>query len=56
MRIADKRGEHTLLEGLETLKGDLELVLVNELGGVVQDLDAQQRDDRHCDGVVCLRR
>ena len=43
--------ERTLLERLEAFEGNLELVLVEELGGVVEDLDAQKRDDRHCGGV-----
>lgn len=43
----------TLLEGLKTLKGDLELVLIGELGGVVQNLDAQKLNDRHCGGGGC---
>jgi hypothetical protein len=37
----------TLLQRLETLKGDLELVLVGELGGVVEDVDPEEGDDRH---------
>lgn len=40
-------GELTLLKGLKTLKGDLELVGVVELGWVVEDVDAQERYDRH---------
>lgn len=39
----------TLLQLLETFECDLELVLVGELGRVVQDVDVQKRDDRHFD-------
>lgn len=45
--------KRALLEVLEALKGDFELVLVGELGGVVQNLDAQKRDEGHGGGVVC---
>jgi len=41
----------TLLQSLEALKGNLEFVLVGELGGVVENLDAQERDDRHLGGA-----
>ena len=39
------------LELLETLESNLEDILVGELGRVVRDLHAQERDDRHdgCD-------
>ena len=37
----------TLGERLEAFEGDLELVLVCEAGGVVDNLDVQKRNDRH---------
>lgn len=37
----------TMLELLETLEGDLELVLVGKHGGVVNNLDAKKRNNRH---------
>lgn len=37
----------TFLELLEALEGDLELVRRVERRGVVLDLDAEKRDDRH---------
>lgn len=39
----------TFLELLEALEGNLELVRGGESGGVVEDFDAQKRDNRHCD-------
>lgn len=44
IRRADR---HTLLQALKALKGDLKRVCIGELGGVIEDLDAQQRDERH---------
>jgi hypothetical protein len=52
----------TLLQLLKALKGNLELVRRVEWRGVVLDLDAEKRDDRHgdswdfsmCDGEVGL--
>lgn len=49
----------TLLQLLQALEGDLKLVAIGELGGVVEYVDPQQRDDRH-DGqsflviILCL--
>lgn len=43
----------TLLKLLEALERNLELVLVGEHGGVVDNLDAEKRDDRH-DGRFCF--
>lgn len=40
-------GRCTLLQLLKTLEGDLELVWVTELGWVVEDVNAQERDGRH---------
>lgn len=37
----------TLLQLLEALESDLELVVVGELGGVVEDVDTQKRNHRH---------
>jgi hypothetical protein len=45
-------GLHTFLQRLQTLKGDLELVRVTELGWVVEDVDAQERYDRHLEQVM----
>lgn len=42
----------TFAQGLEALEGDFELVLVGELGRVVDDIDAEKRNDGH-DGF-CL--
>lgn len=39
----------TLLELLEALEGNLELVRGGERGGVVEDFDAQERNNRHRD-------
>lgn len=41
---------HTLLELLQALKGDFELVLVGEFGGVVVHLNPKERHDRHGGG------
>ena len=46
--------QHTLLQRLQTLKGDLELVWIAELGWVVEDVDAQERYDRHLWNNVML--
>jgi hypothetical protein len=43
---------HTLLQRLQTFKGDLELIRVTELGWVVEDVDAQERYDRHLEQVI----
>ena len=40
----------TFFQLLETFKGDLELVLIGELGWVVEDIDPKKRDDRHVYG------
>ncbi len=47
-------GSHTLLQRLKALEGDLELVGVAEFGWVVEDIYAQEGDDRHLrgDGIV----
>jgi hypothetical protein len=43
--------ERTLLQRLQTLKGDLKLVLVGKLGGVVDHIDPEEGNDRHgCGG------
>lgn len=42
------------MERFETLKRDLELIGREESGGVVQDLDSEERDDRH-DVVLFVR-
>ena len=39
--------QRTLFKLLEAFKGNLKLVLVGELGGVVDNLDAKERNDRH---------
>lgn len=39
--------KRTFLELLKALEGDLKLVGVSEGGWIVQDLDAEKRDDRH---------
>jgi len=39
----------TLLELLEALESDLELIRCVKWRGVVLDLDAEKRDDRHFD-------
>ena len=39
----------TLLELLEALEGDLELIRRVKWRGVILDLDAEKRDDRHFD-------
>ncbi len=41
---------HTLLQRLQTLKGNLKLVLVGEPGGVVDHIDPEEGDDRHLGG------
>lgn len=46
---------HTLLKLLKTLEGDLEDVLVAELGRVVEDVDPEKRYDRHLGGCVVRR-
>ncbi len=50
----------TFLERLEALKSDLELVLVGEFGGVVENLDAEEGNDRHggllSDGACVVER
>ena len=45
------QNSHTLLELLETLKGDFKLIWRVERGRVVLDLDAEERNDRHIDGL-----
>ena len=40
----------TFFQLLETFKSDLELVLIGELGWVVEDIDPKKRDDRHVYG------
>lgn len=53
--VGERIGGHTLLQRLQTLKGDLEDVRVGELGGVVDHVDPEQGDDRHvCDGWVAV--
>lgn len=42
-----QRRQLTLRQWLQALKGDLELVLVNQAGRIVDDRDAEQRNDRH---------
>lgn len=44
---AVSRGAITLLQLLEALECDFKLVGLVEAGGVVLDLDAEKRDDRH---------
>lgn len=44
----------TLLELFETLECDLELVLVGPLGRVVEDINAEERNDRHIDVWLCM--
>jgi hypothetical protein len=39
--------ERTLLQLFKTLKGDLELIRRVEGGGVIFNLDAKKRNDRH---------
>lgn len=48
--------DRTLLQRLKTLEGDLKVVLVRELCGIVQDVDTEKRDNRHVGvwfGVCC---
>jgi hypothetical protein len=45
----------TFLQGFQTLKCDLELVFVSELGGVVHDIDPEKRNDRHAEECVVWR-
>jgi hypothetical protein len=45
---------HTLLQRLQTLEGDLELVRVPKLGWVVENVDTQERYDRHLEQVMIL--
>lgn len=40
----------TFLQLLEALESDLKVICICELGRVVEDLHAQQRDDRHAGG------
>jgi hypothetical protein len=35
-------------ERFKAFEGNLELVLFGKLGGIVQDRDVDERDDRHC--------
>ncbi len=46
----------TLLQLLEAFEGNLELVRRVKLGGVVLDLDAEERNDRHggTDELKCV--
>lgn len=37
----------TLLKLLQTLESDLKLVVIRELGGIVEDIDPEKRDGRH---------
>jgi hypothetical protein len=48
-RVCVKR--RTVLKLLEALEGDLELVLVGELCGVVHHLNPEKRYDRHSGDV-----
>jgi hypothetical protein len=50
LRPPDTR-PRTFLQRLKAFEGDLELVGVIELGGVVKELDAEEGDDRHDGGV-----
>lgn len=40
----------TFLQRLQTLKGDFKLIGITELGWVVEDVDAQERYNRHREG------
>jgi hypothetical protein len=44
----------TFLQRLQTFKSDLELVRVAELGWIVEDVDAQERYNRHLEQVMIL--
>lgn len=44
-RLFNMEAWPTLLQLLETLKGNLELVRIRKLGGVVDDLDVKERND-----------
>ncbi len=44
----------TFLQWLQTLEGDLELIGITEFCWVVEDVDAQERYDRHLEQVVLL--
>ena len=45
---------NTFVELLETLKGDFELILVGELGWVVEDINPKKRDDGHGEGWLVV--
>ena len=40
---------HTFLQELQAFEGDLKLVGVAEFGRIIEDVDAQERYDRHSD-------
>ena len=46
--------QHTFLQRLQAFEGDLELVRITKLGWVVEDVDAQERYDRHLEEVMIL--
>lgn len=42
----------TFLKSFKTFKGDFKVVRVREFGGIVEDFDAEEGDDRHDESVM----